>query len=88
MHRAMLFAELEAIPRAIEDAAAAIEAQPEEPDAYLLRGKMRASQGDLDGGLADLDLALKLDPHHAESRVLSGTGPPRPPPARRTVARR
>ena len=59
MRRAALFCELEAFERASQDAAAALELDPEEPEWLLTRAKILATQGKFDLALADLDPRCK-----------------------------
>jgi tetratricopeptide (TPR) repeat protein len=54
-------------PGAIAEATQAIEANPRATDAWSIRGEAKARSGDIEGGLRDLDAALRLDPDHVPS---------------------
>jgi tetratricopeptide (TPR) repeat protein len=52
---------------ALADLDVVIRLAPEEPDAYLARGRARASAGDLDGAEADFTTTIALSPEYVEA---------------------
>lgn len=58
--------------RRLEDLSAAIEAKPDSPLPYRLRGALYADLGKLEEAIADLDKALELEPDHALTWQIKG----------------
>lgn len=54
----------------MQDATAAIEVEPAEPEWLLARAKILAAQGKFDLALPDLDRAVQLDPQRFESLLI------------------
>jgi tetratricopeptide (TPR) repeat protein len=54
---------------AMTDLDRAIGLSPEETDCYIWRGRVHARLGNLDGAIADFDVALRLAPDSQEAVV-------------------
>ena len=61
VNRAIIYSDLEAYDRAIEDLDAAIKIDPDYFAAYNNRGYVRLLQGEYGDALKDFDRAIKLD---------------------------